>query len=84
VALFALSRLLIPNGLNGLLGAGTRRFFIRRFLRLYPTESFSYLAGLTTVWKIHLRLFARHCLRRRTGTRKMVQGGPEPHRKLVT
>ncbi|MDR5752650.1 MULTISPECIES: acyltransferase [unclassified Caballeronia] len=36
VVFFALSGLLIPKSLYGPLAAGTRRFVIRRFFRLYP------------------------------------------------
>jgi peptidoglycan/LPS O-acetylase OafA/YrhL len=52
VVFFALSGLLIPNSLNGPVGAGTRQFLIRRFLRLYPTYWLSIPLGFFAYWML--------------------------------
>jgi peptidoglycan/LPS O-acetylase OafA/YrhL len=52
VVFFALSGLLIPNSLNGPLGAGTCQFLIRRFLRLYPTYWLSIPLGFFAYWML--------------------------------
>lgn len=52
VVFFALSGLLIPNSLNGPIGAGTRQFLIRRFLRLYPTYWLSIPLGFLAYWML--------------------------------
>jgi len=52
VVFFALSGLLIPNSLNGPIGAGTRQFLIRRFLRLYPTYWLSIPLGFFAYWML--------------------------------
>ena len=52
VIFFALSGFLIPNSLNGPVGAGTRQFLIRRFLRLYPTYWLSIPIGFFAYWML--------------------------------
>ena len=56
VIFFGISGMLIPTSLRGALGEGTRRFLIRRFLRLYPAFWLSIPIGWLTYWS----LFGKH------------------------
>lgn len=50
VIFFAISGMLIPTSLHGEIGAGTKRFLIRRFLRLYPAYWLALPAGYFVHW----------------------------------
>lgn len=50
VIFFAVSGMLIPTSLHGEIGAGTKRFLIRRFLRLYPAYWLALPAGYFVHW----------------------------------
>ncbi|KWE55124.1 acyltransferase [Burkholderia sp. MSMB2157WGS] len=52
VVFFGISGLLIPVSLRGPAGAGTRRFLIRRFLRLYPAFWLSIPIGCVVFWTL--------------------------------
>ncbi|WP_175968522.1 acyltransferase family protein [Burkholderia sp. BCC0322] len=52
VVFFGISGLLIPSSLRGALGQGTRRFLIRRFLRLYPAFWLSIPVGCLVFWTL--------------------------------
>ncbi len=53
VVFFAISGMLIPSSLHGEVGAGTKRFLIRRFFRLYP----AYWLALPLGYFVHWYLF---------------------------
>lgn len=50
VVFFAISGMLIPTSLHGEIGAGTKRFLVRRFLRLYPAYWLALPAGYFVHW----------------------------------
>ncbi|MBJ9965009.1 acyltransferase [Burkholderia seminalis] len=50
VIFFAISGMLIPTSLHGEIGAGTKRFLVRRFLRLYPAYWLALPAGYFVHW----------------------------------
>ncbi|WP_423368775.1 acyltransferase family protein [Burkholderia sp. LMG 32019] len=50
VIFFAISGMLIPASLYGEAGAGTRRFLVRRFFRLYPAYWLALPAGYFVHW----------------------------------
>ncbi|WP_321782558.1 acyltransferase [Burkholderia pyrrocinia] len=50
VIFFAISGMLIPTSLHGEVGAGTKRFIVRRFLRLYPAYWLALPAGYFVHW----------------------------------
>ncbi|QVN22002.1 acyltransferase family protein [Burkholderia pyrrocinia] len=50
VIFFAISGMLIPTSLYGEVGAGTKRFLIRRFFRLYPAYWLALPAGYFVHW----------------------------------
>jgi peptidoglycan/LPS O-acetylase OafA/YrhL len=50
VLFFAISGMLIPTSLRGESGVGTKRFLIRRFLRLYPAYWLALPAGYFVHW----------------------------------
>ncbi|KVT05504.1 acyltransferase [Burkholderia sp. MSMB1459WGS] len=52
VVFFGISGLLIPVSLHGPAGPGTRRFLIRRFLRLYPAFWLSIPIGCVVFWTL--------------------------------
>ncbi|NTZ81640.1 acyltransferase [Burkholderia metallica] len=52
VVFFGISGLLIPVSLRGPAGPGTRRFLIRRFLRLYPAFWLSIPIGCVVFWTL--------------------------------
>ncbi|MBR8208972.1 acyltransferase [Burkholderia cenocepacia] len=52
VVFFGISGLLIPVSLRGQAGPGTRRFLIRRFLRLYPAFWLSIPIGCVVFWTL--------------------------------
>ncbi|KML59642.1 acyltransferase [Burkholderia cepacia] len=52
VVFFGISGLLIPSSLRGAAGQGTRRFLIRRFLRLYPAFWLSIPVGCLVFWTL--------------------------------
>ncbi|KUY79481.1 acyltransferase family protein [Burkholderia cepacia] len=52
VVFFGISGLLIPVSLRGPVGPGTRRFLIRRFLRLYPAFWLSVPVGCLVFWTL--------------------------------
>ncbi|MPV67287.1 acyltransferase family protein [Burkholderia sp. BE17] len=52
VVFFGISGLLIPSSLRGPFGPGTRRFLIRRFLRLYPAFWLSIPVGCLVFWTL--------------------------------
>lgn len=52
VVFFGISGLLIPVSLRGAAGPGTRRFLIRRFLRLYPAFWLSIPVGCVVFWTL--------------------------------
>ncbi|HDR9869261.1 TPA: acyltransferase [Burkholderia cenocepacia] len=53
VVFFAISGMLIPSSLHGEVGAGTKRFLVRRFFRLYP----AYWLALPLGYFVHWYLF---------------------------
>jgi peptidoglycan/LPS O-acetylase OafA/YrhL len=53
VIFFGISGLLIPTSLRGTLRDGTRRFVIRRFLRLYPAFWLSIPIGYLAYWTLY-------------------------------
>ncbi|MCA7929927.1 acyltransferase family protein [Burkholderia cepacia] len=53
VVFFAISGMLIPCSLHGEIGAGTKRFLVRRFFRLYP----AYWLALPLGYFVHWYLF---------------------------
>lgn len=53
VVFFAISGMLIPSSLHGEIGAGTKRFLVRRFFRLYP----AYWLALPLGYFVHWYLF---------------------------
>ncbi|MBU9581648.1 acyltransferase family protein [Burkholderia multivorans] len=50
VIFFAISGMLIPTSLHGPVRAGTKRFLVRRFFRLYPAYWFALPAGYVVHW----------------------------------
>ncbi|VWD50126.1 acyltransferase [Burkholderia lata] len=50
VLFFAISGMLIPTSLHGEIGAGTKRFLVRRFFRLYPAYWLALPAGYFVHW----------------------------------
>lgn len=52
VIFFGISGMLIPNSLQGTVADGTRKFLIRRFMRLYPAFWLSIPIGYLAYWTL--------------------------------